>query len=206
MTVLALVMTPVLHISFTDTASAATSISPLIQELLNRRARRSEERQSNTIVQKPSTTPIAQLPQQSSSASSAVSSVPSSLQEFRNEVIRLVNEERTKQGLSPYTYNATLESSAQDYAAHMESEKCFSHTACGSTLKERMHASGYYQGGGKSYYYGENIARGQKTAQKVMTDWMNSPPHKAAILSSKYKEIGVGKSGTYWVQHFGVIK
>lgn len=129
------------------------------------------------------------------------------------EVFDLVNAERKKKGLSPYTYNSILENSAEDYAVHMEDDTCFSHTACGSTLKERMHESGYYQPKSQrsckcslSYSYGENIARGQTTAEKVMRDWMNSPSHKAAILSKKFKEIGIGKSGNYWVQHFGAVK
>lgn len=142
---------------------------------------------------------------QTSSAPAAVAAAPT-LREFRAEVFRLVNIERQKAGLSAYTYNSTLEDSAQDYSALMQRDSCFSHTACGSTLKERMHASGYYQPNGKSYYYGENIARGQDTAKEVMEDWLNSPPHKAAILSEKFKEIGVGKVGNYWTQHFGAVK
>lgn len=122
------------------------------------------------------------------------------------EVFTLVNEERLKHGMAPYTYNVTLARSATEYAAHMETVDCFSHDECGSILKERMHASGYYAGGSKSYSYGENIARGQDTAQEVMADWMNSRSHKAAILSSKYLEIGIGKSGDYWVQHFGAVR
>jgi uncharacterized protein YkwD len=82
----------------------------------------------------------------------------------------------------------------------------FSHTECGSTLKERMHDSGYYKDNGRSYYYGENIARGQDSAKEVMEDWMNSPSHRAAILSETFNEIGIGISGTYWVQHFGAIR
>ena len=116
----------------------------------------------------------------------------------------MVNQERAKAGLPAYTYNNTLEKSAQDYAVHMESTNCFSHT-CDSTLKDRMHNSGYYQPNGMSYSYGENIAEGQTTAAQVMNDWMNSPPHREAILSTTYKEMGVGKSGVYWVQHFGAI-
>ncbi len=54
---------------------------------------------------------------------------------------------------------------------------------------------------------GENIAKGQRTPAEVMKGWMNSPGHRANILSSSYTEIGVGyvtdSNGTaYWVQHF----
>ena len=39
---------------------------------------------------------------------------------------------------------------------------------------------------------GENIAKGQRTPQDVMTSWMNSSGHKANILNCKFKNIGVG--------------
>jgi uncharacterized protein YkwD len=148
----------------------------------------------------------------SSSTSLAAASSKSStstnltVAEVQAEILRLVNAERAKVGLAAYNINETLNESAQAYAENMEKLDCFSHTECGSTLKERMHASGYFAGGNHSYSYGENIAKGQDTAKEVMEDWMNSPPHKEAILSSDYLEIGIGKSGKYWVQHFGAIR
>jgi len=54
---------------------------------------------------------------------------------------------------------------------------------------------------------GENIAKGQKTPESVMSGWMNSPGHRANILSANYNQIGVGyvtdsRGTTYWVQEF----
>lgn len=54
---------------------------------------------------------------------------------------------------------------------------------------------------------GENIAQGQRTAQEVVNGWMNSPGHRANILSSVYNQIGVGaakaSNGTItWTQMF----
>ena len=55
--------------------------------------------------------------------------------------------------------------------------------------------------------YGENIARGQRTADKVMAAWMTSDGHRANILRAGYGSIGVAclKSGGvyHWVQLFG---
>jgi uncharacterized protein YkwD len=53
----------------------------------------------------------------------------------------------------------------------------------------------------------ENIAYGQRSAQEVMNSWMNSPGHKANILSKSYTQIGVGvakkSNGTmYFTQMF----
>lgn len=124
----------------------------------------------------------------------------------RREVLRIVNEERANAELSAYAYNTILENSAQAYTENMRSTNCFSHT-CGSTLRERMHASGYYQAEpGRTYSYGENIAVGQTTPSQVMRDWMNSPSHRSAILSTQYLEIGIGRSGNYWTLHFGAVR
>jgi uncharacterized protein YkwD len=54
---------------------------------------------------------------------------------------------------------------------------------------------------------GENIAMGQSSPQNVVNDWMNSEGHKANILNSNYKNIGVGvamdnNGSLYWVQMF----
>ncbi|MEH7453636.1 CAP domain-containing protein [Gottfriedia acidiceleris] len=51
-------------------------------------------------------------------------------------------------------------------------------------------------------YKGENIAHGQTTANEVMTDWMNSTGHRTNIMSPNFKQIGIGKVGTYWTQQF----
>ncbi|MEK8172713.1 CAP domain-containing protein [Streptomyces sp. M19] len=54
---------------------------------------------------------------------------------------------------------------------------------------------------------GENIARGQATAQAVMDSWMNSPGHRANILNCEYRTLGVGAhfapDGPWWTQDFG---
>ena len=54
---------------------------------------------------------------------------------------------------------------------------------------------------------GEHIANGQRTPEAVVTAWMNSPGHKANVLSPSYKNIGVGVyidpyGRVYWTQLF----
>src|SRR5690625_7436477 len=46
---------------------------------------------------------------------------------------------------------------------------------------------------------GENIARGQGSAEQVVDGWMNSSGHRANIMSSDFTHIGVGyvESGNY---------
>ncbi|GAA3328549.1 hypothetical protein GCM10020331_072940 [Ectobacillus funiculus] len=58
---------------------------------------------------------------------------------------------------------------------------------------------------GISYSYaGENIAKGQRSADEVVTAWMNSPGHRANILNGNYTHIGIGHTSSqdYWTQMF----
>ena len=54
----------------------------------------------------------------------------------------------------------------------------------------------------------ENIAAGYATPKAVVEGWMNSPGHRANILTSGLKKLGVGyttsndRYGHYWVQLF----
>ncbi|MDD4286939.1 MAG: CAP domain-containing protein [Candidatus Peribacteraceae bacterium] len=52
---------------------------------------------------------------------------------------------------------------------------------------------------------GENIARGQQTAQIAVEQWMASPSHRQAILQPLFRETGVGVFGDVWVQEFGSL-
>jgi len=66
-------------------------------------------------------------------------------------------------------------------------------------LTERVLDVGY-----EYEFVGENIAMWQKSAAKVMADWMNSPAHRDNIINADYKELGVWYSTRRhaWVQNF----
>ncbi|HCF82769.1 MAG TPA: serine protease, partial [Ruminococcaceae bacterium] len=51
---------------------------------------------------------------------------------------------------------------------------------------------------------GENIAYGYRTPAEVVEGWLNSPGHRANILTGSFTHIGVGynENGNYWVQLF----
>jgi len=111
------------------------------------------------------------------------------------EVLAIVNKERAKVGLSPLTMDQDLLEAAMKRAA----ESCvdFSHTRPNQTMCSSA----------SSKMNGENIAAGSRTAEGIMTIWMNSPGHRANILTDDYQSIGVGcfEQGDtwYWVQAFG---
>ncbi|MEL7565468.1 MAG: SafA/ExsA family spore coat assembly protein [Dehalobacterium sp.] len=120
-----------------------------------------------------------------------------------NEVIRLVNIERQKNGLTPLKANWELSRVARYKSKDMAEKNYFSHTSptYGSPFKMMTDFGLTYSAAG------ENIAMGQKTPADVMKGWMNSSGHRANILNSTYTEIGVGlavnKNGqNYWTQMF----
>ena len=116
------------------------------------------------------------------------------IEEFREEVIRLTNIEREKAGLEPYEVDDTAMKFAQIRAE--EISESYSH------IRPNGDQSGTYS----HYTFGENIAKGQKTPEEVVNDWMNSSVHRAAIMSSEDEYFGVGvykKNGViYWTQEF----
>ena len=122
---------------------------------------------------------------------------------IEEEVIRLVNEERKKAGLSPLTKNWEVSRVARIKSQDMIENNYFAHNSPVYGTPFQMLKSF-----GISYRYaGENIAKGQTSSQAVMNAWMNSSGHKANILNKNYTQIGVGlaksQNGTYyWTQMF----
>lgn len=115
------------------------------------------------------------------------------------EALEIVNQERSRENLEPLVMDAELSAAAMQRAA--ECSVFYSHTrpdglACVTA---------------SSKCFGENIAAstGMKfsTAEAVMTAWMDSPGHRANILTAEYRSIGIGcfyKDGVwYWAQEFG---
>ncbi len=124
-----------------------------------------------------------------------------------DEVIRLTNEQRVSQGLSPLEYNSTLASAARAKGADMINRDYWAHVAPDGTEPWK-----FFKDAGYSYRFaGENLARDFSNAPSAVEAWMASPTHKENILSSKYKEIGVavvegdlaGADTTIIVQLFG---
>lgn len=122
---------------------------------------------------------------------------------LENEVITLVNQERTNAGLSTLTKNNELTNIARIKSNDFIENNYFSHTS--PTYGTPFEMLKNY---GISYSAAaENIASGQPTATEVMNSWMSSSGHRANILSDTYNQIGVGVARDsdgklYWTQLF----
>lgn len=119
---------------------------------------------------------------------------------YENEVIRLVNEQRVKNGLNKLKADWELSRVARFKSQDMKDNNYFSHTSpiYGTPFEMIKNFGISYKSAG------ENIAKGQATPQAVVNAWMNSSGHRANILNSTYTKIGVGyvAEGRYWTQMF----
>lgn len=122
---------------------------------------------------------------------------------YEQQVANIVNKERAANGLPALKVNTNLSAVAEKKAEDMRDKNYFSHTSptYGSPFDMMKQFGISYKSAG------ENIAKGQRTPEEVMTGWMNSAGHRANILNADFTEIGIGyvtdsNGNTYWVQQF----
>jgi uncharacterized protein YkwD len=106
-----------------------------------------------------------------------------------------INAERGRYGLGPLSLNRRLSQAAAAHAGDMEKRNYFSHDSPdGGSFVDRIRRTGYMNGT-RSWTVGENLAWGShgRSAPVMITQmWMNSPGHRANILNSSFREIGIG--------------
>ncbi len=130
-------------------------------------------------------------------------SVSNDIRSLETELIRLVNNERSRAGRSPLAENNELSRVARLKSEDFVKKNYFSHNSptYGTPFNMIRSFDIHFTAAA------ENIASGQKTAEQVMNTWMNSSGHKSNILNYIYNQIGVGvakdnNGNLYWTQMF----
>ncbi len=179
----------------TATTTAATTSKPLS---IHTTARSSTETTTTHSTKKSTTTAKTTKTTRSTTvASTTATNPPVSAEGYRQEVLRLVNAERAKEGLAPLAYFTDGQGAADVRTA--EILNTFSHTrpngeSCFTVLDDL----GY-----RYYTCGENIAKGYTTPAQVVEAWMNSEGHRRNILDPDFTHLAVGYGeGNCWVQLF----
>jgi uncharacterized protein YkwD len=122
-------------------------------------------------------------------------------------LVDLANSDRTSSGLPSLTVSPALEQAAQLKANDMAANSYFAHTS--PTGQDPWYW--FTQAGYSFTYAGENLAVYFSDSDAVNTAWMNSPEHRANILSDNFTQIGIatadgtyqGQPTTFVVQEFG---
>lgn len=122
-------------------------------------------------------------------------------------IIQLTNAQRVQKKIGTLATNPLLTKAAEKKAADMAQRNYFAHVSpTGLTPWYWFKQAGY------SYTYaGENLAIDFISSEDVVAAWLKSPSHRANLLSTKYKDIGVavrtakidGAAALIVVQMFG---
>ncbi len=119
--------------------------------------------------------------------------------DFERQMLALINGERVSRGLKALQLEQRLNDSSEDHSLWMLNSGIFSHTGSGgSSATQRMRDADFEFSG--SWASGENIAwqsvRGapgiSDDVVNLHTSLMNSPGHRANILSANFDYIGIG--------------
>ena len=147
-----------------------------------------DEEQTPSVPETPDTEQKPSVPETDNSAMS----------KLEQDASELVNEYREENGLKPLTISADLSVKARVKSTDMLENNYFNHISptYGSPFDLMKSLGITYRTAG------ENIAMGYKTAEAVVNAWMNSPSHRANILSSNYTSMGIGHVNGYWTQWF----
>lgn len=118
---------------------------------------------------------------------------------YERYMLTLINAERAAVGLDPVQLELNLNLAAEQHTLWMIETQIFSHQgAANSQPSERMAAAGFDFV--PTWYSGENIAaQSERGAPGIMDDvydlhisLMNSPLHRANILSANFDYVGIG--------------
>lgn len=131
--------------------------------------------------------------------------------EVTQQLLDLTNQARAEAGLSPLVLSDALVAAAQAHAQAMANNDFYDHTdpVTNTAPADRATAAGY-----RWQTVAENIAAGYESAAEVIQSWLDSPEHRANMLSPAVTEVGFGyvfdandtfpdpesPYQTYWVQ------
>ena len=107
----------------------------------------------------------------------------------------VLNAERARHRLRPLRLNQQALEGRTRHSRAMARSRFFSHDSLsGASFVDRIRGTGYLSGA-RSWTVGENIAYGsgsRSTPRSIGSAWMNSSPHRANVLSTSFRSIGIG--------------
>ena len=114
---------------------------------------------------------------------------------FTSRLVTLVNQARAQHGLRALSVAGGTTTVAAGWSSHMASSRTLAHNP---NLQSQLEA----HGSPNWTTYGENVGEGpSSSADNLFTAYMNSPEHRANILGSGYRYLGIAtvfSSGIAW--------
>lgn len=114
--------------------------------------------------------------------------------QLEKSIFDFVNYERIGKNMIPLLYSNKLAQIARDHSRDMIlRDYCGHDTPEGETSKDRVkNGQVFFLMSGENIHCIWNIKNDTNLAETIVHDWMNSPGHRAAILTKEYSKAGVG--------------
>jgi uncharacterized protein YkwD len=109
------------------------------------------------------------------------------------QLAQQINVVRRGYRLRPLAVSSKLTSAAAAHTREMGADGYFEHDSFDSTPFWKRVARWYSSRGWRSWSVGENLVwrSPDVSADSAVEMWMNSPPHRANLLSRSWREIGI---------------
>ena len=115
---------------------------------------------------------------------------------YQNMLLHAMNRDRAANGLPPFTWSPRLSTLAYDWSTEMARSGVLRHQNLGALMAQSDYAA--------FWTLGENILVGPPgmPIEAMESTWMNSPGHRANILSPNFNVVGLafvsGPDGRIW--------
>jgi uncharacterized protein YkwD len=114
------------------------------------------------------------------------------LERGERAIVRAINRERRHAGLRGLRASASLSRAANFHSREMLRSNYFAHPSSnGGAFEARVRTFT------RARTIGETLAMlsrcGRGSARTVVSMWMNSPGHRAVLMSASYRRVGVGR-------------
>jgi uncharacterized protein YkwD len=107
-------------------------------------------------------------------------------------IVRSINRQRSKHGLAAVRSSNRLAKAADFHSWEMLDADYFAHESRdGGSFDQRVRRYANHRALGETLAMLGGCGRG--SARTVVRMWMNSPPHRAVLLSSSYRRVGIGR-------------
>jgi uncharacterized protein YkwD len=129
---------------------------------------------------------------------SQISNKQKSSDKFMEQVEQIIyakiNQERAKAKVATLSYSTTMEKYSRIKSKDMGDRGYFNHKDLdGNLITTKMKRDGIsYNAWGENIAYIGGVSDANALASQFMTNWMNSPGHKANILSNQFRSVGIG--------------
>ena len=154
------------------------------------------------VQPQPAPAPESQ-PAQTAPAAPQAEVLPPEIAESPAQILALINEKRTSQGLHALTWSPEIVAAAQAHANDCQRRGWGSHVGSdGANTRTRLARAGYL-----ARWSGENWVNA-RNPQTAFALWWNEPPgadpHRSNIMNPMYREAGIGVVSAPWGYYFFV--